>query len=85
MANSGSFGFTALMHMPEATVSDELAEMSRVTNGRFGANLTLVVDQRKSLADAVARECDVYSEVLCSAATLQTMDNYSATRLALRE
>ncbi|RZF24448.1 hypothetical protein EVC45_38725 [Paraburkholderia sp. UYCP14C] len=48
MAGCGSFGFTALMHMPEETVGDELAKMSRATNGRFGANLTLVVDQRKS-------------------------------------
>ncbi len=61
MANSGSFGFTALMHMPEATVSDELAEMSRVTNGRFGANLTLVVDQRKRLAAALDAGVRVFS------------------------
>ena len=52
MANSGSFGFAALMHLPEDAVSDELANISRATNGRFGANLTLVVDQRKRLAAA---------------------------------
>ena len=46
VASSGSFGFTALAHMPEDTVSDELAIMRRATNGRYGANLTLVVDQR---------------------------------------
>jgi nitronate monooxygenase len=61
MANSGSFGFTALMHMPEETVSDELAKMSQVTNGRFGANLTLIVDQRKRLAAALDAGVRVFS------------------------
>jgi nitronate monooxygenase len=61
VANSGSFGFTALMHMPEATVSDELAEISRATNGRFGANLTLVVDQHKRLAAALDAGVRVFS------------------------
>ncbi len=61
MANCGSFGFTALMHMPEETVGDELARMSRVTNGRFGANLTLVVDQRKRLAAALDAGVRVFS------------------------
>ena len=49
MANSGSFGFTAAAHMPEETLSDELARMSRATNGRFGANLSLTRDRRKWL------------------------------------
>ncbi|MFM0079059.1 nitronate monooxygenase [Paraburkholderia sediminicola] len=61
MANSGSFGFTALMHMPEATVSDELAEINRVAKGRFGANLSLVVDQRKRLAAALEAGVRVFS------------------------
>lgn len=61
VANSGSFGFTALMHMPEETVSDELARMSRATNGRFGANLTLIVDQRKRLAAALDAGVRVFS------------------------
>jgi nitronate monooxygenase len=53
MANSGSFGFAALMHVPEENVSEELAKMNRTAKGRFGANLTLVVDQRKRLAAAL--------------------------------
>ncbi|QYY33042.1 MULTISPECIES: NAD(P)H-dependent flavin oxidoreductase [Cupriavidus] len=61
MADSGSFGFTALMHMPEETVSDELAKISRATNGRFGANLTLIVDQRKRLATALDAGVRVFS------------------------
>ncbi|KAA0997763.1 nitronate monooxygenase [Paraburkholderia panacisoli] len=61
VAASGSFGFTALMHMPEETVSGELAKMSRATNGRFGANLTLVVDQRKRLAAALEAGVRVFS------------------------
>ncbi|MGO4330400.1 NAD(P)H-dependent flavin oxidoreductase [Cupriavidus sp. 2TAF22] len=61
MANSGSFGFTALAHMAEETVSDELAAINRVTNGRFGANLTLVVDQRKRLAAALDAGVRVFS------------------------
>jgi nitronate monooxygenase len=61
MANSGSFGFTALVHMPEETVSDELAKISRATNGRFGANLSLVVDQRKRLAAALDAGVRVFS------------------------
>jgi nitronate monooxygenase len=61
MANSGSFGFTALVHMPEETVSGELAKISRATNGRFGANLSLVVDQRKRLAAALDAGVRVFS------------------------
>ncbi|MFM0008079.1 nitronate monooxygenase [Paraburkholderia dipogonis] len=61
MANSGGFGFAALMHMPEVTISDELAEISRVTGGSFGANLTLVVDQRKRLAAALDKGVRVFS------------------------
>ncbi|WP_233848859.1 NAD(P)H-dependent flavin oxidoreductase [Paraburkholderia sp. HD33-4] len=61
VADSGSFGFTALAHMPEDTVSDELAKMHRATNGRFGANLTLVVDQRKRLAAALDAGVRVFS------------------------
>jgi nitronate monooxygenase len=61
MANSGSFGFAALMHLPEDAVSDELAKISRATNGRFGANLTLVVDQRKRLAAALDAGVRVFS------------------------
>jgi nitronate monooxygenase len=61
VADSGSFGFTALAHMPEDTVSDELAKMDRATNGRFGANLTLVVDQRNRLAAALDAGVRVFS------------------------
>lgn len=61
MASSGSFGFTALMHMPEETVSAELAKMGRATNGRFGANLTLIVDQQKRLAAALDAGVRVFS------------------------
>jgi len=61
VANSGCFGFTALMHMPEQTVSDELAQRSRATNGRFGANLTLIVDQRRRLAAALDAGVRVFS------------------------
>jgi nitronate monooxygenase len=61
MANSGSFGFTALVHMPEETVSGELAKISRATNGRFGANLSLVVDQRKRIAAALDAGVRVFS------------------------
>ena len=61
VASSGSFGFTALAHMPEDTVSDELAKMRRATNGRFGANLTLVVDQRRRLAAALDAGVRVFS------------------------
>jgi len=61
VASSGSFGFTALAHMPEDTVSDELAIMRRATNGRFGANLTLVVDQRRRLAAALDAGVRVFS------------------------
>jgi nitronate monooxygenase len=61
VTNSGCFGFTALMHMPEDTVRDELARMSRATNARFGANLTLVVDQRKRLAAALDVGLRVFS------------------------
>jgi nitronate monooxygenase len=61
IADSGGFGFTALMHMPEETVSDELAQRSRATNGRFGANLTLIVDQRRKLAAALDAGVRVFS------------------------
>lgn len=61
VAGSGSFGFTALAHMPEDAVSGELAKMQRATNGRFGANLTLVVDQRKRLAAALDAGVRVFS------------------------
>ncbi|WP_434667480.1 nitronate monooxygenase [Paraburkholderia sp. A3BS-1L] len=61
LANCGSFGFAALAHMPEDTVGDELAKMSRATKGRFGANLTLVVDQRKRLAAALDAGVRVFS------------------------
>ena len=61
MANSGGFGFAALMHMPEENVSEELAKMNRVAKGRFGANLTLVVDQRKRLAAALEAGVRVFS------------------------
>jgi nitronate monooxygenase len=61
MARSGCFGFTALMHMPEETVTDELAQRSRATNGRFGANLTLIVDQRRRLATALDAGVRVFS------------------------
>jgi nitronate monooxygenase len=61
VAHSGSFGFTALMHMPEAGVCDELAKMRRITNGRFGANLTLIVDQRRRLAAALDAGVRVFS------------------------
>lgn len=61
MANSGSFGFTAAAHMPEETLSDELARMSRATNGRFGANLSLTRDRRKWLATALEAGVRVFS------------------------
>ncbi|MGF6727393.1 nitronate monooxygenase [Paraburkholderia sp. GAS41] len=61
MTHSGGFGFTALMHMPEETVSDELAQRRRATNGRFGANLSLIVDQRKRLATALDAGVRVFS------------------------
>ncbi|SOE54256.1 NAD(P)H-dependent flavin oxidoreductase YrpB, nitropropane dioxygenase family [Burkholderia sp. OK233] len=61
MADSGSFGFTAAAHMPEETVGDELAEISRVTNGRFGANLSLTRDRRKWLAAALDAGVRVFS------------------------
>jgi nitronate monooxygenase len=61
MANSGSFGFTAAAHMPEETLSDELAEMSRATSGRFGANLSLTRDRRKWLATALEAGVRVFS------------------------
>ncbi|WP_434667456.1 nitronate monooxygenase [Paraburkholderia sp. A3BS-1L] len=61
VADCGGFGFTALMHMPEETVGDELAKMSRATKGRFGANLTLVVDQRKRLGAALDVGVRVFS------------------------
>jgi nitronate monooxygenase len=61
MANSGSFGFAALMHMPEESVSDELVKINRTTHGRFGANLTLIVDQRNRLASALDAGVRVFS------------------------
>ncbi|MFM0341409.1 NAD(P)H-dependent flavin oxidoreductase [Paraburkholderia fungorum] len=61
MANSGSFGFTALPHMPEETVGDELAKMKRATNGRFGANISLIADQRNRLAAALDAGVRVFS------------------------
>jgi nitronate monooxygenase len=71
MANSGSFGFTALVHMPEETVSGELAKISRATNGRFGANLSLVVDQRKRLAAALDARLEGKSTLAASDAIPQ--------------
>lgn len=53
VAQAGSFGFVALMHMPEETVAGELAAIKQATNGRFGVNLTLVVDQRRRLDAAI--------------------------------
>jgi nitronate monooxygenase len=61
VADCGSFGFAALAHMPEETVGGELAKMSQATKGRFGANLTLVVDQRKRLAAALDAGVRVFS------------------------
>jgi nitronate monooxygenase len=61
VANSGSFGFTAAAHMPEETLSDELAKMSWATNGRFGANLSLTRDRRKWLAIALEAGVRVFS------------------------
>ncbi|BCZ84754.1 2-nitropropane dioxygenase [Paraburkholderia terrae] len=61
MAHSGSFGFTAAAHMPEETVSRELAEISQAANGRFGINLSLVRDRRKWLAAALEAGVSVFS------------------------
>ncbi|MBR0733173.1 nitronate monooxygenase [Bradyrhizobium japonicum] len=54
VSRAGGFGFVALMHMPEDTVASELSAISRATNGSFGVNLTLIVDQRKRLEAALA-------------------------------
>jgi nitronate monooxygenase len=61
MAHSGCFGFTAAAHMPEETLSDELAKMKRATNGRFGANLSLTRDRRNWLAIALDAGVRVFS------------------------
>jgi nitronate monooxygenase len=54
VSRAGGFGFIALMHMPEETVANELNAIRQATNGHFGVNLTLVVDQRKRLDAALA-------------------------------
>jgi nitronate monooxygenase len=61
VARSGSFGFTAAAHMPEDTLSEELAKMSSATNGRFGANLSLTRDRRNWLAIALDAGVRVFS------------------------
>lgn len=53
MANAGAFGFVALMHMPEEAVRQELSSIAGATAGRFGVNLTLVVDQQRRLEAAL--------------------------------
>jgi nitronate monooxygenase len=54
VSRAGGFGFVALMHMPEDTVANELSAIRQATNGNFGVNLTLIVDQRKRLDAALA-------------------------------
>jgi nitronate monooxygenase len=61
MVNSGSFGFTAAAHIPEEIVSDELAKISRATNGQFGVNLSLTRDRRNWLAAALDAGVRVFS------------------------
>ncbi|TCF98640.1 hypothetical protein BZM26_24395 [Paraburkholderia strydomiana] len=53
LARAGSMGFVALLHIKEDGLERELAPILESTNGQFGVNLTLVVDQRRRLACAL--------------------------------
>ncbi|PQV44475.1 nitronate monooxygenase family protein [Paraburkholderia sp. BL21I4N1] len=53
LADAGSMGFVALLHMKEDKVASELEPIIQRTAGRFGVNLTLVADQRRRLATAL--------------------------------
>ncbi len=53
LAAEGAMGFVALMHMDEGEVAQNLSPIIAATEGRFGVNLTLVVDQRERLRTAL--------------------------------
>ncbi|HEY0625137.1 MAG TPA: nitronate monooxygenase [Allosphingosinicella sp.] len=53
VADAGGIGFVALLSMPEDEVVSRLAPFTAATNGRFGVNLTLIVDQRRRLQAAL--------------------------------
>lgn len=63
LADAGSMGFVALMHMPEPEVRQSLSAYLAATGSgeRFGVNLTLIVDQSRRLDAALDAGCRVVS------------------------
>lgn len=61
MSRAGALGFLGVMHIPEKFLAKELSTIRSATDGKYGVNLTLIVDQQRRLEIALENGVDIFS------------------------